>query len=563
MRLRHWAPLLLLASVLVHWPSGRAEFTYDDRDFVTANQSVRSLAGALHAFSLPFPPEQPERALYRPLTNLSYALDHAIWGLEAYGYHLTNLALYATVVLLVHRLALAYLPSSGFALASALLFAVHPVHCDAVDSVAGRSEVLGLLWSLLCLLCFLRIAGTAEVRITRLPVLCSALAYALACLSKETGTVLLAVLAVHRLVWSPPPWGAGLSGWLGALRVLTPHALVLVLYAALRTAALGQFTPDAAILREAGFWTRVHTMGAVFWLDLQQLVFPVLLDVDFYYQAVVGIVDSPTPASLLGWAIFGLLLALASRLAWHHFAQPFTGEPTDSSRTRAAALGAFAIFFGTLFPYAHVLDIGALFAERFLFAPSVGFVLLACLLGHRLLGRLRAPLARRAAASVLVGSLALLGALRSEARAREWRDPVALWQAAERHLIGDKRVHTNLAAEHLERGDLDAARQQLEKALAIQPDYLPALGNLGVLQRAEGRLNEATVTYRRILEQQPDNPLVWYNLGLISWRQGRLEEASRHFARSLELNPNFALSIHALEQMRRERGAEGDLQESR
>ena len=83
-------PLLLLASVLVHWPGGRADFSYDDRDFVETNQSIRTLAGALAAFGEPFPPHQPQRALYRPLTNLSYAFDHAIWGEQARGYHLAN-----------------------------------------------------------------------------------------------------------------------------------------------------------------------------------------------------------------------------------------------------------------------------------------------------------------------------------------------------------------------------------------------------------------------------------------------------------------------------------------
>ena len=46
-------------------------------------------------------------ALYRPLTNLSYALDHSIWGEVARGYHLGNVALYAIVVLLVTTIVLA------------------------------------------------------------------------------------------------------------------------------------------------------------------------------------------------------------------------------------------------------------------------------------------------------------------------------------------------------------------------------------------------------------------------------------------------------------------------
>ena len=97
---------LLVASVAVHWPPQGAEFSQDDRDFVQVNASIRSLGTAWNALLAPFPPDQPGRALYRPLTNLSYALDHAAWGQNARGYHATNVLLYLVVVLLVSSAAL-------------------------------------------------------------------------------------------------------------------------------------------------------------------------------------------------------------------------------------------------------------------------------------------------------------------------------------------------------------------------------------------------------------------------------------------------------------------------
>jgi tetratricopeptide (TPR) repeat protein len=549
--MRWLAPFLLLASVFVHWPGPQADFTYDDRDFVETNQSIRSLTTALAAFAAPFPPDQPQRALYRPLTNLSYALDYALWGERARGYHGTNVALYALVVLLVYRLARVYLPSTGFALGVALLFSVHPVHCDAVDSIAGRSEILSLLWSLLSLLLFLRVVRDPAPRLQRPALLGSAAAYALACLSKESGTVLPALLAVHCWVLRAPPRGTGARGWLREVRLVGPHAAVLVLYAALRMASLGQFTPASAILRDSDFWTRFHTMGTVFFLDLRLLILPDVLQVDYYYQALVGLVERANLASLLGWVLLLGFLFLAVRLLRAHFWRQAPDETAADVRERAAALFGLALFFGTLFPYAHVLDIGALMAERFLLAPSLGFLLLIVLWGRRLLRRRLPATAGRVVAALLLASLTAAGAWRSHARAVEWRDARLLWQAAQRNIVGDKRVHANLAAAHLARGELTSARAQIERALKLDPDFVPALGNLGLLQIAEGHLDAATATYRRILELEPSDVLAWYNLGVVAARRQQHSLAVEHYQHALELSPNFAWARRNLQDSER------------
>jgi hypothetical protein len=160
-RRRGWLSLGIALSVAllctaIHWPGDGAQFTYDDREFIERNASIRSPGAALGVFFAPFPPEQPERGLYRPLTNLSYAADYALWENRAQGFHLDNLFVHAGIVLLVYALALAYRPSPLFAGCVALAFALHPVHADAVDSVAGRSELLCLFFALGSLLCFLR-----------------------------------------------------------------------------------------------------------------------------------------------------------------------------------------------------------------------------------------------------------------------------------------------------------------------------------------------------------------------------------------------------------------------
>lgn len=533
--------LLVAVTVLVHWPLKRADFVYDDWDFIETNQSIRTLPTAFVAFLGPFPPHQPTRALYRPLTSISYAVDYALWGNQARGYHFTNVLLYGILVLAVYALAQGLLGSRNAALAVALLFAVHPVHCDAVDSLAGRSEILALLFSIFSLLAARAADRAADAVAAQRSWLVSAGFYLLACLSKETGAVLPAVLAVGCWTQIPAARRRSASAGLEILRKLWPHALVLGVYGLVRFAALGQLSPGTAILAESSLLARISTMGAVYFMDLRLLIAPTLLEVDFYYQSLIGILEHPSPATVLGWAGMGALAIGALRVTWQ-LSSPEADASTRSHDARAATLLALALFFVFLFPTSHFIDFGALMAERFLFAPSLGFVLLIVILARTTLEQLGSRQLATALGTALVLVTAMPAAMQSRARADEWRDEVLLWSAAARHITGDIRIHTNLAAAHLDRGELDAAREQLGRALEIDPSYREALGNLAIVELEDGNVAGAISHYRRMLELKPDDFLTWNNLGIAELRRKRYPAAIQHFERALEINPNFALA---------------------
>jgi hypothetical protein len=541
------ATLLLAASVLLpHWPRERAEFTYDDREFIETNQSIRSLGEAFAVWLAPFPPDQPDRGLYRPLTSLSYALDFQLGGGDARAFHRTNILLYGAVVAMVFHLALAYGRGFGFALSLALLFAVHPVHCDAVDAIAGRSELLSLLFSLASLIAFLKARRFGGPSQTRRWLAVSATAYALASLAKETGVVLPAILAVHAWVLPFDPraqrGGRRVNPW-----HLVPYAGVLALYLVARFAALGQFAPAEPLMRGVPFEIRLRTLGSVFIEYLRLLVFPDVLQIDFYYRLHVGIAGDASVRSLAGLALFS---AAGGTLAWLllHPDRSRDRLPSEIVSARALATCALALFLGFLFPVSHLLDLEALMAERFLFAPSTGFLLLVVLAGASTLERMIAsPGLRRGATVALVGALALAGALRSAARAAEWRDPVALWVAADRDLPNNFAIRANLAAALIDRGDLDAAGSLLEENVVRYPNEVLTLSNLGLLRLRQRRFEEARSAFERVLKLRPGDVVTWNNLGALEMRRNRPVDALACFRRALELNPNFAEARRNLE----------------
>lgn len=541
---------ILLASTFVHFPLHPSDFSYDDRDFVVQNHSIRSLSGAAGAWLSSFPPGTEERSLYRPLTGFSYAVDFAIFGMDAWGFHLTNFLLYALTVLVVARLAFCYWANTTFALVVGLLFSVHPVHCEAVDSVTGHSEILALLFSALSLLAFIeaRRAAVARTGAPTSPATSSArwlglslTCYAAASLSKETGVVLPGILAIHW--WIDRDRGrSALHQMADGLRWIAPFAVVLVAYIGLRVNALGGFLHQAPFLAEVTPWGRLHTAGAVYSAYLHLLFYPNVLQTDYFYQDHIGIQTGASAASWIGLAVAGLLLGtLVSLLILSLRSSEAPKNDPASLSPRALVISSIAIFAIFLFPVSHALGVGALMAERFLYAPSLGFCLLFGFAATRVIEGSHGH-GLRAAAIAAVAIVILAGAWRSGRRAFEWRSNVALWESAARHTQGDYRIYMNLGEALLENGENAAAERELTRALDLEPENLETLGNLAVTYWNMGRMKAATDISRRIVRLHPEDPMAWNNLGVIESRHEHLSNARDHFRRALTLDPNLSVA---------------------
>src|SRR4029077_11939329 len=117
-------------------------FVYDDHHTIVTNTSIVRLTD-LRAIV--------RHDVTRPLVNLSYAIDRALWGGEPFGFHASSVLLHMLNVALLFALA-RRLSGSFAAFAAAALFAVHPMMTEAVGYVSGRSEVLCAMFFLLALM---------------------------------------------------------------------------------------------------------------------------------------------------------------------------------------------------------------------------------------------------------------------------------------------------------------------------------------------------------------------------------------------------------------------------
>ncbi|MDW8308160.1 MAG: hypothetical protein RMK20_02160, partial [Verrucomicrobiales bacterium] len=149
-RQRAWlgGGLLVLATLLAYFPALRAGFVWDDTAMLTTNPFVKLPAGLFYIWASTALPD------YYPLTYTSFWIEWRLWGLNATGYHLTNILLHAlSAVVLWRVLKRLHLPGGWLA---ALLFALHPVNVQSVAWIAERKNTLCMVFFLLSLWAYVR-----------------------------------------------------------------------------------------------------------------------------------------------------------------------------------------------------------------------------------------------------------------------------------------------------------------------------------------------------------------------------------------------------------------------
>jgi len=432
------APLAIPGAVaLAYFNALSGPFQFDDWNVIVHNPAVTAWL--------------PDVGGLRPLLKLSYALN---WRIDPapFGFHLFNGVLHALNALLVYalgaRLAAPVLDAAAArraALIGALLFALHPVHTEAVTYISGRSAALMTFFYLASLLAWVH--GRARNSRAWLWGV-SPLLFGLALLTRETAVTLPFAL----LLWEACCRREG-----GALRAQWPHWLVLA--AAILAMALHPgyrellaWAPNMDTLR-----TQVH--GVTYLMSRWIMLAGLNLDPDLRLQTVWS-------AILVAQAV-ALALLLAAGL-WALRRRPWLG-------------------FGVLWLFLQLLPGNSLILrwdvanERQLYLAGVGVWLALGLELENLRARLPRPVAAPALALLLAG-LAAFTMLRND----DYRSEVALWEDAARKSPHKARVHNNLGDAYRQAGEPAKARASFARALSIDPDYLLARNNLRAVEAEFG-----------------------------------------------------------------------------
>jgi tetratricopeptide (TPR) repeat protein len=488
-----WPLLCALIAVLVHWRALGHEFALDDVRLVESNPAIVSLAHIPRLFVEPYWNVAGENyGLYRPLTIASFSVNRAILGAGPFGFHLVNVLLHAAIAALVWQVLRRAGTHYGTALLGGCLFAVLPIHTEAVANIAGRSELLAALFVLAAWIAHRRAdeAGSAAGRWH----MSAAVFYLAAILSKESAVLaplLFFADDVLRRRGAAPRRGRLLLGYAGACTVML----------ALRGVALGVHQSAAATIpldnpaAAAGPWPRVLT---AVWVQLKYAllcVAPGQLVSDYSFDAI-PVARSLADSRVLAGIAFLAALVTTAVWGWKH------------SRPVALAVIVWVVFF---LPSANLLfPTGTIMAERLSYLPSLGVCLLLAHLGAAFAAGPEPLDAKRVRvlAVVVLACAAVFGfAMRTWARVPDWKNNLSLALADVRTMPRSAKLQAGAGMFLADAGDARAAEDHLRRAVEIYPEYAQMHYNLAVLLVRRGARDDAADHLRRAIELAPGNPM--------------------------------------------------------
>jgi len=531
--------LIILTSLayINAWPDNRV---LDDVTFAVAERYLAlNLSDVVGFFSQDlWAADGANSGLYRPLLLVSIMIDAYLFGDWYAGYHLVNILLHVLTTLAVYGLIRQLLlgggteasPATLAALLGALIFGVHPIHAEAVNSIFNRSEILVTLGAAAGLWWFLRVVHTHHWKAW----IGISLVYLVILFCRETAAVYPGLIVIVLWLSSPGSWLERTRKCLPVVLLLIPLAVYLGLRAqalerpeVVQTPATTQESVEVvpenqpAQLESAGLVEEVA--GEFFGFKMNRLLFAFNL-----WEDALVLTVWPHPL-----------------LMYHEFpaGNPWIALTVQLSLLAAALFAYFRkrpeLLIGLLFFYLAFLPASRIFAvvgllptltERSVYFPSVG---LAIALSGSLVW-LSVKFDRRYVAIVVLAMVTVLTPV-TWARNAEWVTDISLDEADYRRGHQSGRVLLALVTDHLAVGNYRRSVEICDLHPRTTPESWSYMIVCGDAYYLAGRLDEAEKAYLDAIWDHRGEGKVRYQLALMYLRLGRRSDAKLQFEQAIEV----------------------------
>jgi pentatricopeptide repeat protein len=453
---------------------------------------------------------------YFPVRDLSFALDHQLWGEKPFGFHLTNLFFYCLNAVVVYFLAREvqlllggteeepdglspYLP-----LLAALLFVVHPVHCEVVNAVFNRGALMSGLFFFSASYLFLRFIRSGSMG--RWYCAAAFICFLLVLLSKAYGIILPLVLLLF-LAFSP----AG-ARWKGLPWTAPFFVLSLVFYVQYKSIGVQASVIDKGNLgfSGAGIASKIAVAAQIPFFYLGKFFYPHGYSAEY---------DTRFASSLADWRVVTSLVALATLL----------GLSVVLRKRYPELLFGLGWYLLTLIPVLNFFATNPVVADRYAYLPSFGIIYLVA----AVLTRLVPERFTRVAMAGAGGLVLVLGLIAFQVNGG-WRNEKRLWQETLKHSPNLVKGYLSLGNVYKKEGDYKKAFEYYErmKELGITGaayyDYC-----LGVYHETLGDYPAAAAAYRSALTKEEDFLEALVALGYVRETMGELEAAIDSYGKAV------------------------------
>jgi tetratricopeptide (TPR) repeat protein len=478
---------LLFLALLVYCNTLLNGFVYDDHAQVEQSPYVHSFRHVDEIFTTTvwsFQGLEGKTNYYRPLMTFGYLVCNKVFQSFPFGFHLVNVLLNCVVVWLVFLTCSMLFLDNIVALAAATIFALHPIHTEVVAWVASVTELEMAIFYLASFICFLRLGFLPAKQRTKTWILMCA-CFVLALLSKEQAMTLAVVATIYEHFYRSD---RETTTWKTKVYRYSGFWMIAAVYLVFRVTVLGGLAPvrqHADVSWPQAFLSAFALVGQY----VAKLFWPSPFLVFSVFRKSIALSD---PRVLAGIGV-GVLAVVLFVYLW-----------------RRARNYSFAVIWMAL-TLAPVLNARwmatSVFAERYLYLPSVGFCALVAggfvFLFRRFDGRIPALCWTLVTAATV---LCVLAAGEIVARNRDWRDDSTL----------------------------------VTRTLAAEPHASYMRTDFGVLEWNAHHEAEAERQWRLALADMPDNPIALSNLGMAMLEKKRYDEAAGYLQQAIALRPRFS-----------------------
>ena len=505
-----WCGAALATLAVVFWAYGPAMhtgFLFDDTTqhfaLPTASQPLSSWIGPV-----------------RPVLMFSYWVNSRISMEDTSWYHYFNILIHALAGIFVFLVIRRLLEWAGaeessrtpWAAFGTLLFLLHPLQAESVAYISGRSDSLCGMLSCASFAAFLYRRSPAISWAGVLPVL---LLFGAAVLTKEQAVALPALFVLTDFWWNPQtPLRSVRANWrLYAILALGAAGAAALFWKLIVGAGAGSSAGFA--IKDFTWYQYLFTQFRAIFAYVCNFLLPVNLNVDWDFPISRGIFEYG--------AIFGLaaLLALAAAAWRYRRAFPLAGY-------------GYFVFLVLLSPTSSILPIKDPIADRRMYLPILGLILIAIDLLRRL--KVERKLLALGAAALMVAT-----ALATHARAEVWSDSILLWQDSALKSPNKVRAHFQLAFAYYEQGHFDLAIAEFQRTAELKPPTADLLYDWGLAYDAlhQPELALAKLRQSAVLEATAQ---VFTQIAKVDAGQQRWAEALDALSTAEKLDPKFAIT---------------------
>ncbi|XP_053112334.1 protein O-mannosyl-transferase TMTC3 isoform X1 [Hemicordylus capensis] len=543
-----------------YWNSLFCGFVFDDVSAILDNKDLHPSTPLKNLFLNDFwgTPMSEERShkSYRPLTVFTFRLNYLFSELNAVSYHFLNVIFHAIVCIVFLKVCKLFLDSRSSLVAS-LLFAVHPIHTEAVTGVVGRAELLSSIFFLAAFLSYTKSKGP-ENTIVWTPIALTVFLVAVATLCKEQGITVVGICCVYEVFIAqgytlPVLWDSVFQILRGKGSI--PYCMLQML---LKLIVLMFSTLLLVVIRvqviqsQLPVFTRFDNPAAVSPSPARQLTFNYLLPVNAWLllnpselccdwtmgtiPLVESLLDVRNVATITFFCFLGFLLVFSLRY------------PGDSSKTVLMALCLIVLPF---IPASNLFfPVGFVVAERVLYVPSMGF----CMLVAHGWKKLSSNSVLRKLSWVCLSLVLLIHALKTLHRNWDWESEYTLFMSALKVNKNNAKLWNNVGHALENEKNFERALRFFIQATHVQPDDIGAHMNVGRTYKNLNKTKEAEESYlvaKSLMPQiipgkkyaarvAPNHLNVYINLAnLIRANESRLEEADQLYRQAISMRPDF------------------------